>query len=119
MHTKDDNIVNYFAKRVPASRIMVNSPSALGGIGATTSLMPSLTLGCGAAGGSATSENVGPMQLLNLKYVAFGIKEFEDIKASVPNCDSGICETTNNLDNVDIESIVKNVIEEMKKTSFQ
>lgn len=51
MHTKDDKMVDYFAKRVPASRIMVNTPSALGGIGATTNLQPALTLGCGAVGG--------------------------------------------------------------------
>ena len=34
MHTKDPKIVDYFAARIPASRIMVNTPSALGGIGA-------------------------------------------------------------------------------------
>ena len=47
---------DYFAARVPASRIVVNTSSALGGIGATTNLMPALTLGCGAVGGSATSD---------------------------------------------------------------
>ena len=36
MHTKDPKIVDYFAARIPASRIMVNTPSALGGIGAST-----------------------------------------------------------------------------------
>ena len=40
MHTKDDKMVDYFAARVPASRIMVNTPSAMGGIGASTNLMP-------------------------------------------------------------------------------
>ena len=45
MHTKDPEMVNYFAMRVPASRIIVNTPSALGGIGGTTGLMPALTLG--------------------------------------------------------------------------
>ena len=58
MHTKDPKIVDYFAARIPASRIMVNTPSALGGIGASTGMLPALTLGCGAIGGSATSENV-------------------------------------------------------------
>ena len=57
MHTKDPKIVDYFAARIPASRIMVNTPSALGGIGASTGMLPALTLGCGAIGGSATSEN--------------------------------------------------------------
>ena len=45
MHTKDPEMVKYFAMRVPASRIIVNTPSALGGIGGTTGLMPALTLG--------------------------------------------------------------------------
>lgn len=89
MHTKDDRMVEYFAERMPASRIIINSPSALGGIGASTALMPALTLGCGAIGGSATSENVGPMNLLNLKHVAYGLREMEEIRgaaAKKQNC---------------------------------
>lgn len=91
MHTKDEKIVDYFAKRIPCSRMMVNTPSALGGIGASTGLMPSLTLGCGAIGGSATSENVGPLNLLNRRYVAYGQCEMEDIRKNVPDCSDGIC----------------------------
>ena len=89
MHTKDDRMVEYFAERMPASRIIINSPSALGGFGASTALMPALTLGCGAIGGSATSENVGPMNLLNLKHVAYGLREMEEIRgaaAKEQNC---------------------------------
>ena len=114
MHTNDDKIVDYFAKRVPASRIMVNTPSALGGIGATTNLQPSLTLGCGAAGGSATSENVGPMQLLNLRYVAYGKKELDEIRAEIPDCTDGTCHEALNLSEIDIDEIVRNVIAHMK-----
>lgn len=91
IHTSDQQQVEYFAKRVPSSRIMVNTPSALGGIGATTGLMPSLTLGCGAIGGSATSANVGPMELLNLKKVAVGFMEIEDLRAKIPDCSTGVC----------------------------
>lgn len=80
MHTKDEKMVDYFATRIPASRIIVNTPSALGGIGGTTAPQ-ALTLGCGAIGGSATSENVGPKHLMNLRYVAEGIREIEDVKA--------------------------------------
>lgn len=96
MHTNNQDMVEYFAKRVPVSRICVNTPSTLGGIGASTALMPSLTLGCGAIGGSATSENVGPMQLLNLRYVAIGALEIEDIRATLPDCSSGVCVMRNN-----------------------
>lgn len=91
MHTNNNDMVEYFAKRVPVSRMMVNTPSALGGIGGTTALTPSLTLGCGAIGGSATSENVGPEHLFNLRHVAIGILEMEDVRASIPDCSSGIC----------------------------
>lgn len=87
IHTEDDAIVDYFAARVPASRIIVNTPSALGGIGATTGLMPSLTLGCGAIGGSATSENVGPQNLINVHKVAYGIRDLSEIKAEAKLAD--------------------------------
>ena len=111
MHTKNDEMVDYFAKRVPASRIMVNTPSALGGIGGTTGLMPALTLGCGAVGGSATSENVGPMQLLNTRKVAYGLKELEDIRASVPDCSDGICRVRGgDLSTADVEDIVRAIM---------
>ena len=114
MHTNDDKIVDYFAKRVPASRIMVNTPSALGGVGATTGLMPSLTLGCGAAGGSATSENVGPMQLLNLRYVAYGLKELDEIRAQIPELTEGSGHEALDLSEIDIDEIVKGVIAKLK-----
>ncbi len=114
MHTKDEKIVDYFAKRVPASRIMVNTPSALGGVGATTGLMPSLTLGCGAAGGSATSENVGPMQLLNLRYVAYGLKELDEIRAEIPELMEGNGHEALDLSEIDIDEIVKGVIAKLK-----
>lgn len=113
MHTKDDKMVDYFAARVPASRIIVNTPSTLGGIGASTSLMPSLTLGCGAVGGSATSENVGPMQLLNKRYVAYGQMEMEDIRASMPDCSDGICRMPE-VDSVQVDEIVRKIIERLK-----
>jgi hypothetical protein len=41
--------------------------------------MPALTLGCGAVGGSATSDNVSPLNLINLRRVAYGVKEAWDL----------------------------------------
>ena len=116
MHTKDDKIVDYFATRIPASRFMVNTPSALGGIGGSTGLMPSLTLGCGAIGGSATSENVGPMNLLDKRYIAYGIREIEEIRASVPACTDGVC-TSGELDMspASVDAIVQKIIERLRE----
>ena len=113
MHTKDDAMIDYFAKRIPASRIVINSPSALGGIGGTTGLMPSLTLGCGAIGGSATSENVGPQHLMNLRYVAEGLTEIEELKAGLPDCSDGICKQAA-IFNADIETLVAEIVRRLK-----
>ena len=54
------------------SRFLVNTPAALGGIGATTGLFPALTLGCGAVGGSSSSNNISPLDLINIRRVAWG-----------------------------------------------
>jgi len=61
-----------FAARMKACRILVNTPSAQGGIGDLYNfkLAPSLTLGCGSWGGNSVSENVGVQHLLNIKTVA-------------------------------------------------
>jgi acetaldehyde dehydrogenase (acetylating) len=66
-------VLEFSAK--PASRIVVNTGSTMGGVGASTGLAPSFTLGCGTWGGSSVSENVTPMHLVNIKRVAYGIKD--------------------------------------------
>lgn len=114
MHANNDELVDYFAKRVPASRIIVNTPSTMGGIGASTNLQPALTLGCGAVGGSATSENVGPMNLLNMRYVAFGQREMEEIRAGMPACKDGVCSAAPAVSDIDVDAIVRNVIDKLK-----
>ncbi|MBQ7953994.1 MAG: aldehyde dehydrogenase family protein, partial [Clostridia bacterium] len=82
MHCMDAELVDRFAKAIPASRIIVNSYGSLGGVGATTNLFPALTLGCGAEGGSSSSNNIGPLDLINIKRVAFGVREIEDIRGN-------------------------------------
>ncbi len=64
--------LNEFAARMKTCRILVNTPSAQGGIGDLYNfkLAPSLTLGCGSWGGNSVSENVGIQHLLNIKTVA-------------------------------------------------
>lgn len=83
LHTEDRNIVLEFTKK-PASRIMVNTGSTMGGVGASTALAPSFTLGCGTMGGSSISENVTPMHLINRKKVAYGLKDVTRLAADDP-----------------------------------
>jgi acetaldehyde dehydrogenase (acetylating) len=75
LHTKDDEVVRQFGLKKPAFRIVVNTPAALGAVGYTTNLFPSMTLGCGAPGNNITSDNISPLHLINLKRVAYGVRD--------------------------------------------
>ncbi len=71
IHTADEKLVDEFARRVMAGRIIVNAPSTHGAIGDMYNTnMPSLTLGCGSYGRNATTANVSAVNLLNIKRVA-------------------------------------------------
>ncbi|KAH0577890.1 Bifunctional acetaldehyde-CoA/alcohol dehydrogenase [Spironucleus salmonicida] len=63
--------INKFAQVVQAGRLIVNQPSAHGGIGDlyNFTLDPTLTIGCGSHGGNSVSQNVGCQHLLNYKNV--------------------------------------------------
>lgn len=107
MHSENEEIIREFALKKPVSRMLVNTPGALGGIGGTTNLVPALTLGCGAVGGSSTSDNVGPLNLINIRRVAYGVKELYDLKGDRPiNSPVKISEEN-------IEEIIKNLLEEI------
>ena len=75
IHARDEEVIRRFALKIPVSRFLVNAPAALGGIGAATGLFPALTLGCGAIGGSSSSNNISPLDLINIRRVAWGRKE--------------------------------------------
>jgi hypothetical protein len=78
LHTREDRIVREFGLKKPAFRICVNTPAALGAVGYTTNLFPSMTLGCGAPGNNITSDNISPLHLINLKRVAYGVRDVEN-----------------------------------------
>ena len=75
IHCTDEAVIRRFALQIPVSRFLVNTPAALGGIGKTTGLFPALTLGCGAVGGSSSSNNISPLDLINIRRVAWGKEE--------------------------------------------
>ncbi|MDN4526633.1 acetaldehyde dehydrogenase (acetylating) [Fictibacillus fluitans] len=75
IHTTDEDVAKAFALEMPVSRVLVNTPSALGAVGGTTGLKPSMTLGCGTFGGNITSDNVTVTHLFNKKRLAYGTKE--------------------------------------------
>ena len=83
MHCEDESVIRKFAAKIPVSRFLVNTPAALGGIGASTGLFPALTLGCGAVGGSSSSNNISPLDLINIRRVAWGMGEKQEHSQTV------------------------------------
>lgn len=113
IHAEDEDLVRRFALRMPVSRILVNTPSALGGIGGSTNLIPALTLGCGAVGGSSTSNNIGPLDLINIKKVAYGIREIEELREGAP-VHKGLNLSGSNKEEL-ISVLVQKVLDELKQ----
>jgi acetaldehyde dehydrogenase (acetylating) len=80
IHTRSREAAVQFGAEMPASRITVNTPTTHGAIGFSTGLPPSMTLGCGSWGGNVTSDNVGPLHLMDIKRVAFETRPVKSVR---------------------------------------
>jgi acetaldehyde dehydrogenase (acetylating) len=110
---------------------MVNTGSAQGGTGASTGLLPSFTLGCGTWGGSSVSENVSPMHLINIKRVAYGLKDcatlatedpsfnYPELSCCTSSCSKGSNEmpsgTENGVDNERLAKLLSELISAVQR----
>jgi len=74
MHTENRAAAVDYGQKMPAARVIINSPTTHGAIGFSTDLAPSMTLGCGSWGGNVTSDNISPIHLMDIKRVAFETK---------------------------------------------
>ncbi len=88
--SQDEARIREFAARMPAYRVLVNTPAPHGSVGLTTNVFPSMTLGCGAVAGNATSDNVGPQHLINIKRLAWWVRRPEDAMEIPPIPDSAL-----------------------------
>jgi acetaldehyde dehydrogenase (acetylating) len=75
IYAQDDARIRAYALRMPAFRVVANTPTPKGSTGISTNVFPAMTLGCGAVAGNSTSDNVSPMHLVNIKRLAYGRKE--------------------------------------------
>lgn len=105
IHSKNEEVIREFGLKKPVSRMLVNTPSTQGAVGISTCLFPSFTLGCGTVGGSATSDNVTPMNLLNIRRVAY------DLGNSACQPASSTAESTA----LDVNAITALIVEQLKK----
>ena len=78
IHSTDDARIREYALRMPAFRILVNTPSPHGSVGITTGVFPAMTLGCGAVAGNSTGDNIGPLNLINIKRLAYVTRKAEE-----------------------------------------
>ena len=127
IHSEDPEVIREFALKKPVSRLLVNTPGALGGVGVCTNLPPALTLGCGAVGGSSTSDNITPMNLINIRRVAGGTKELDDIRKEhpialersvSPSREQGKPDVSSGFSAEDVEKITKAVIARLKREAL-
>jgi len=83
VHTRSREAAVRYGSEMPASRVVVNSPTTHGAIGLSTALPPSMTLGCGSWGGNVTSDNVSPLHLMDIKRVAFETRAVKSVRPAV------------------------------------
>ncbi|MBQ7455740.1 MAG: acetaldehyde dehydrogenase (acetylating) [Clostridia bacterium] len=118
IHTNNPELVRTFVLKKPVSRLLVNTGSTQGGIGATTGISPSFTLGCGAVGGSATSDNVTVHHLYQIRRAAYGLIEPEDVSKRAGGCSASACAPVGgNLNADDMERIVQAVLRQVRGLS--
>ena len=66
----DEDVIERYATAINAGRVIVNSPTSIGGLGGVyNNLNTTLSFGCGTGGGNTTTDNVGVANLLNYKRV--------------------------------------------------
>jgi acyl-CoA reductase-like NAD-dependent aldehyde dehydrogenase len=86
VHSRDEAVIRQFALKKPVGRLLVNTPATFGGMGLTTNLFPSMTLGSGSAGQGITSDNVSPMNLVYVRKVGYGVRRLTAAGGTIP-CD--------------------------------
>ena len=78
LHCESDEIISSFSA-LPASRIIINTPTLFGGMGFSCATDPSFMLGTGTWSGSIVSDNVTPQHLINIKRVAHEARPWRSI----------------------------------------
>ena len=69
--SRNEQVIREFGNVINAGRVIVNSPGAIGALGAVyNDLVPTFSFGCGTGGGNSTTDNVNIYHYLNIKRVA-------------------------------------------------
>jgi acyl-CoA reductase-like NAD-dependent aldehyde dehydrogenase len=87
IHSGDEEVIRQFALKKPVGRMLVNTPAVFGGMGATSSLFPAMTLGSASAGQGITSDNVSPMNLVYIRKIGYGVRTAEEFLGEMHGSD--------------------------------
>ncbi len=107
IHTRSRDAARAFGTEMPASRVIVNSPTTHGAIGFSTALPPSMTLGCGSWGGNVTSDNISPLHLMDIKRVAFETKPVKSLRPATSSQTTAQTSSTSNVPDINREDIAR------------
>jgi acetaldehyde dehydrogenase (acetylating) len=121
IHARDEEVILAFGIEKPAFRIVVNTWGTLGAIGATTGVMPAMTLAPGGIGGAVTSDNITVTNLLNVKRVAYPLRDppaaaYEhavDVRGAPAAAGRAAVGTAASSGDERVERIVRRVLEEL------
>jgi acetaldehyde dehydrogenase (acetylating) len=81
LHAQDDRVIAQFSD-LPASRILINTPTLFGGMGFSAATDASFMLGTGTWSGSIVSDNVTPLHLINIKRIAHEVRPWRSLYQS-------------------------------------
>ena len=123
IHSNDEEVIRQFALKKPVGRLLVNTPATFGGMGATTNLFPSMTLGSGSAGYGITSDNVSPLNLIYTRKVGYGVRKMAALDNMTPDSGTHCTENSIRIDashSISMETlqqILKEVIQAMNNSA--
>ena len=79
IHAEDPKVHAQFS-RLPAGRLVVNSPALFGGMGFSCAMDPSFQIGTGTWSGSMYSDNITPLHLINIKRLAHEVRPWRSVR---------------------------------------
>ncbi len=114
IHAKNEEVIMAFGLEKPAFRIVVNSWGTMGAIGASTGVIPAMTLAPGGLGGAISSDNITVTHLMNTKRVAYELTPPPpEAYTPAPDVAERTSESAASGKDADIERIVRRVLAQL------
>ncbi|MDO5408276.1 MAG: aldehyde dehydrogenase family protein [Eubacteriales bacterium] len=107
IHSRDEEVIRQFVLKKPVGRVLINTPAALGAMGVTADLFPSVTLGSASAGQGTMAGNLHPRDLIYIRKAARGVRTY------VPTPDRRHYQQTGSEKKTDAEKILKMIMEQL------